>query len=517
MRAGGKEIERKVTSLKEKSNEPAAASEEKLTLPSHDNHASDANRQAQTLSDSVSIALQVEKELEQENYLSTQACPTEMELIFQQGDTCFTKILIEGDKSDKMPTENMCSPVVNHQWNNLGIKYEEDPRMTRLSLQLGQTDFLPKDTISSDDFIKEIDTVEDITLSPKGGDQKVHCESESSQQFDLGQRKSDASTENTPQKTKEYERIKEGVSQKLPSITPINICEEVIEEAHDHFGNVASFCCTRDQPDLEALILESCPNIEASEQDTKETSVEEPMDDLCKLPACKEDTMDKSIGYTSIWGKRRNNIIRKEDLSLLRLSQRDQGEAEDGKINTTEKSDVLRSDEYGRINPKESIMDDNKDANVATPPKSVNADFVQGLDGIDKFLEEVEPPDELDVGAAGSSMQDVLVGQGTQILKKRIAIFTSYVKKSFTATSFKKFLASRKNRDGKLMILKRDEVKVLWKHICASFRTINQRVEYLLDNLLYGEESENFDLNFSETEKDLESIRKKMMSKSNSF
>ena len=43
---------------------------------------------------------------------------------------------------------------------------------------------------------------------------------------------------------------------------------------------------------------------------------------------------------------------------------------------------------------------------------------MDGLDEIDKLFESVEVPDELDVGADGSSMQDVLVGQGIKIAWK---------------------------------------------------------------------------------------------------
>jgi len=46
-------------------------------------------------------------------------------------------------------------------------------------------------------------------------------------------------------------------------------------------------------------------------------------------------------------------------------------------------------------------------------------DFLSGLDGFEKFLEHVDAPEELDV-AAGSSMQDVLIQKGTQILKKNV-------------------------------------------------------------------------------------------------
>lgn len=52
--------------------------------------------------------------------------------------------------------------------------------------------------------------------------------------------------------------------------------------------------------------------------------------------------------------------------------------------------------------------------------RSPNSEFVEGLDDIDKFFEGVDVPDELDVGAVGSSIQEVLMGQGTQIVIKRL-------------------------------------------------------------------------------------------------
>ena len=60
-----------------------------------------------------------------------------------------------------------------------------------------------------------------------------------------------------------------------------------------------------------------------------------------------------------------------------------------------------------------------------------NRQFVTGLDEIDKLFESVEAPDELDVGADGSSMQDVIVGQGIKIAWKRARNFGSEVRKRF--------------------------------------------------------------------------------------
>ena len=57
----------------------------------------------------------------------------------------------------------------------------------------------------------------------------------------------------------------------------------------------------------------------------------------------------------------------------------------------------------------------------------VNSDFIDGIDDLDKFLEEVDTPDELDV-AHGSSMQEVLVGKGVQILVKKVTAVVRRVK-----------------------------------------------------------------------------------------
>jgi hypothetical protein len=66
---------------------------------------------------------------------------------------------------------------------------------------------------------------------------------------------------------------------------------------------------------------------------------------------------------------------------------------------------------------------------------SVNDHFVQGMDDIDKLFEGVDPPDELDIGAAGSSIQEIIMGQGTQILRKRITMGIEFVVQ--TARQFK--------------------------------------------------------------------------------
>lgn len=74
---------------------------------------------------------------------------------------------------------------------------------------------------------------------------------------------------------------------------------------------------------------------------------------------------------------------------------------------------------------------DNASTNTELPAfdslSDVNSDFIDGIDDLDKFLEEVDTPDELDV-AHGSSMQEVLVGKGVQILVKKVTAVVRRVK-----------------------------------------------------------------------------------------
>lgn len=80
-------------------------------------------------------------------------------------------------------------------------------------------------------------------------------------------------------------------------------------------------------------------------------------------------------------------------------------------------------------NSNDSFLEETEDSHHESleeeelPPikqTSVNDEFVSGLDDLDKFMEEVDPPDELDVGAGGLSIQEIILGQGAQIIKTRV-------------------------------------------------------------------------------------------------
>ena len=63
---------------------------------------------------------------------------------------------------------------------------------------------------------------------------------------------------------------------------------------------------------------------------------------------------------------------------------------------------------------------DTRQSDTDVVPSSANHEFVAGLDDIHKFFEDVDPPDELDPGAGGYSLEEVIKSQGIQIIKTRL-------------------------------------------------------------------------------------------------
>ena len=133
-------------------------------------------------------------------------------------------------------------------------------------------------------------------------------------------------------------------------------------------------------------------------------------------------------------------------------------------------------------------------------------DFVEGLDDFDKFFEGVDPPDELDVGASGSSIQDVLVGKSGEILFKRILMGWNFVKRSYTTikTKITSTVSDAKTKytdnDGKISISKDDVKDVaigIWQ---MSIKLVMQLVDFI-DDLISGDDeddfnNDDFDMNF---------------------
>lgn len=119
--------------------------------------------------------------------------------------------------------------------------------------------------------------------------------------------------------------------------------------------------------------------------------------------------------------------------------------------------------------------------------KSPNSEFVEGLDDLDKFFEDVDPPDELDVGAMGSSIQEVLMSQGSQIVRKRIIMGWQFTKKSVLIAK-QKIVERVVDNDGNLSVSLPDKERVLTflhKGLETS-KELYHKVQSFVDNLFEG-------------------------------
>jgi len=229
-------------------------------------------------------------------------------------------------------------------------------------------------------------------------------------------------------------------------------------------------------------------SITNKDQDETIPSGREPADEVTNKLSEAEETEEEErpYGYTAVWGRQAQHNVNKH--LLHEVVQRNAATRSSNNVDENDDVEditdpiVSGADSSGTNTPdvieKESIK--------APLPKSVNTQFVEGLDDIDKFLEEVEPPDELDVGAAGSSMQEVLIGQGAQILLKRVSIILSRVKQSFGATRIKAFFASRRTADGEFALFTREEleraVQRFWNGCKGAAGKVNEMWENLFDD-----------------------------------
>jgi hypothetical protein len=158
------------------------------------------------------------------------------------------------------------------------------------------------------------------------------------------------------------------------------------------------------------------------------------------------------------------------------------------------------------------------DENAVKVQKSVNTEFVDGLDDIDKFLEEVDPPDELDVGAAGSSIQEVLIGQSVQIVIKRAKLGFVFVSKFVRQkvaegkVQFDEFVSQRTNQDGDFALFTRKEVDAVAEKLIRIGRRVLKGVQDLLNDLFGDDLDEDLlslDLDLDKIQAKIVSLRKK--------
>lgn len=204
---------------------------------------------------------------------------------------------------------------------------------------------------------------------------------------------------------------------------------------------------------------------------------------------------EESIVYKGTWGVKRLEGERDFSLPPDLLEQY---------VRSIDKRDT---DDQSEVDKTGGTNDDPLGTGFeAVPPnKSVNTEFVEGLDDINKFMEAVDPPDELDVGAAGSSIQEVLVGQGLRILMKRVGLGMTYIRKQVGSRA-ESFISKRRNQDGKFTLVSRERVDKTKDKIRETFQQALRGMRTVAEDLFgMGEEEDmEFDFNFEQDDFDFE-------------
>lgn len=119
-------------------------------------------------------------------------------------------------------------------------------------------------------------------------------------------------------------------------------------------------------------------------------------------------------------------------------------------------------------------------------------DFVDGLDELNKFFENVDAPDELDVGVGGSSIQEVLMRQGTQIVLKRIKLGVIFVNE--IATKVKDTLLERMQDDeGNIAIFDKAKLDAAREWIVNVSVIAFDNAQRLMDRIMDGNFENIFD------------------------
>ena len=206
---------------------------------------------------------------------------------------------------------------------------------------------------------------------------------------------------------------------------------------------------TTGRPDKEAPPKkQSTTSQKQPEAQTTTTSQTPP--EAQSTPSQKEDKLKKleeaaaAKDYTGAWGTSAVGNNRYADLEILGLLfHKDLVDSPDSRYNKVFEpvGDLVIPSLYASIMGGDETDSSGEEAVlIADDPtgplpgikgkRSVNSEFVEGLDDIDKLFEDVDPPDEFDVGASGTSIQDVLMGQTTKIIVKRVKIGAHYVSRT---------------------------------------------------------------------------------------
>ena len=259
------------------------------------------------------------------------------------------------------------------------------------------------------------------------------------------------------------------------------------------------------RPAKSATVPENATDTKVTQKDPPVSSIHE------KRPSSSEEqSADTPHEYSGGWGVRAETAPRATTSALpeyLTKSLYTMTEEEVGRDQTQRKSDSIYQevlngvgisgaasqdsvDNTRQVSASSDDTTDDGDGSVSTESKSVNSEFVDGLDDIDKFFQSVDPPDELDVGAAGSSIQEVLVGQSVKIVLNRVKLGFRFVRKRLGKVKARldKYVSRRTTQDGEVALITREDIKATVDNLKRLGKQTLRTVKNLVDDLFADEE-----------------------------
>jgi len=182
-----------------------------------------------------------------------------------------------------------------------------------------------------------------------------------------------------------------------------------IEQTEEDFGSILTEELPEDEEDGETQLLE-----QYSADDSGNNDYTVPMTDSDSINSKVQKEVEEEFAETG-------------DSMMYEVSSEEDGISQD-----LLPGDLQPGNGISEMDDTDIITEEYEDHEPSTPAvfdTNPNSDFVTGLDAFTKFFEDVDAPDELDVGANGTSMQDVLIQQGQRIIWKKVVIGFNLVKK----------------------------------------------------------------------------------------
>lgn len=254
------------------------------------------------------------------------------------------------------------------------------------------------------------------------------------------------------------------------------------------------------RPAKKANVPDNAMDTKVTQNDSPVTSIHEERPSLFE-----EQSADSPYEYSGGWGVRTETVPRATTSglpeyltkSLYTMTEEDETYVKSDSVyqevlNGIDRSGAGSQDSVDDTRQVTDAPDDTSDDGglPIAESKSVNSEFVDGLDDIDKFFQSVDPPDELDVGAVGSSIQEVLVGQSVKIVLNRIKLGFRFLRNRLGKVKARldKYVSRRTTQDGEVALITREDIKSTVDSLKRLGKRAIHAVKDVVDDLFEDEE-----------------------------